>query len=616
MNTKLYVDYLAGKKGEWLRCPLDEVEKHRSEIDFFITWQRYANEHMGQFGEMYGNCVFDFDHEEDIEIAQRDCLKLYGYLKLAGVKPENIRIFFSGSKGFHLEIDYRAYIDKPVFDLHLIYKEFYRYLESKIKPEKNKSTMDAAIYSQRRMWRYPNTQHSKTGLYCVPLTYDELTLGYTEIFDLASFPRDIDFNSVYVDDLKMRKYFADCQTAVWKSTEDFEKRTSLIKNFTGGYPLCIKRVTEEGIPRGMRNNTIYQIARFLKGIRKESEVYDQIKTIAANSYDNDREFKAVQATVASALKREGSFLSCSAMSRWCDKDQCNIFTKKESKNHLSKIDKTFDICSYKDAVTLLRDAIKRGEYFRVLKTGIIELDRKTKVLQDSVIVIASLSDMGKTSFAVTIAKNNQDKKIMYLPIEEGRDRGALRLLRSKVSEEKNITFVTGRIGEITPDDIYSLAYTQSNKFDFMIIDQLVNLTAVSKEERLKYKIMMEKFREIAREFRKPIFVLHQLNRSAKWGKDDEPSKEQLAEGADIERLAYDVWLLYRRKFNDKAYNLLKIDKNKNYRSPVIVPLDYDFSTNTFKDYPSELIDWNVFGDVFGVDEKEYYNGHVEEDIVI
>jgi hypothetical protein len=612
MSNGLYVDYMAGRSG-WALCPVDEIEQHKSEVDFHTTWQLYCNEHMGQFGECYGNWPFDFDHEECIEIAQQDCIKAYDYLVGKGVNPKNIRLFFSGRKGFHMEIDYRSYMEKPIFDIHLVYRELYKVLDAKIKPEKHNSTMDPAIYSSRHLFRYPNTKHPKSSLYCIPLTYDELKLPYVRIFDLAENKRTIDTS--YTDDTVMKQIFAEMQTRYWKSVEDFDKRKTLVKSYTGGYPPCIKKIMEEGLPAGNRNNTFYLLARFLKGIKKEPEVCSQLEELAAKSYSDSDGIREVKYTVASAFKREGSLLSCSSFSAWCDKEQCSRDSKKTSMIHTARVEKAFNLCSYKDAVPLLKDAIKRGEYSRVLKTGIDQLDMKTKILQDSVIVIASLSDVGKTSFAVTIARNNQDKRILYLAIEEGRDRTALRLLRSKVTEDRNITIVTGQIGSITPDDVYSFAYTHSSKFDFMIIDQLVNLTEESREERLKYKKMMEKFREISREFKKPIFVLHQLNRTAKFGKEQEPSKEQLAEGADIERLAYDVWLLYRRKIDDRTYNLLKIDKNKNYKSPIIIPVEYDLETSTFKDFPTEYIDWDVFKKDLGViDSHEYFNGRVEEDI--
>ena len=411
----------------------------------------------------------------------------------------------------------------------------------------------------------------------------------------------------------MKKTFDDARTEHWKHIENFENRKNLINEYTGGYPPCIKLIFKEGLPPGTRNNTIYLLARFLKKFKKEEEIYNQLIDLAYKSYsDSERQdIKQIRRTIDSALSRAGNFLSCTSLSPWCDKKQCDVFSKKQSVN----LEKVFNIYSYQESLTLLKTAIQNGEFKRVLRTGIDKLDEKSKILQDSVIVIGSLSDAGKTSFAITLAKNNQDKKILHLAIEEGRDRTALRLYKSMISENVNVTIVTGKIGEITPDYIYHLVNRYSSKIDFIIIDQLVNLTEAAKEERLKYKRMMEKFREIAREFKKPIFVLHQLNRLAKFDKEKEPSKEHLAEGADIERQAYDIWLLYRRKHEGKYYNLLKIDKNKNYKSPIIIPLEYDFKTNTFRDYPHEFLDWVLFKKL-GVDENEYYFGQVEEDIKI
>lgn len=610
MSTKLFVDYMTGRSS-WKLCSVDEIEQYRTEVDFHVTWQLYCNEFQGEYGECYGNWPFDFDHEEFIEIAQQDCIKTYDYLINKGVNPQNVRLFFSGRKGFHLEIDYRAYMERPVFDLHLIYKELYKILDAKIRPERHKSTMDPGIYSRRHLFRYPNTKHPESGLYCIPLKYDELKLSYAKIFDLAGSKRE--FHYTFVDDPAMKRAFAEAQTRYWKSVEDMDKQSGLIKTYTGGYPPCIKKILEDGISKGNRNDTFYLLARYLKKFKSEEEIYKILEDVGYKSYSSNDGIKEVRATIASALKRDGSFSSCSGFSSWCDKDQCSKGAKKESIVHTARVEKAFNSYTYPDAVKLLKDAIKRGEYFRVLKTGIDQLDQKTKVLQDSVIVVASLSDVGKSSFAITLAKNNQDKKFLYLAIEEGRDRATMRLLRSRVAESENITIHTGKLGSITPDDIYSLAYVNSSKFDFMVIDQLVNLTESSSEERLKYKRMLEKFREIAREFKKPIFVLHQLNRLSKFSKEQEPYKEQLAEGADIERQAYDIWLLYRREIDGKSYNLLKVDKNKNYRSPIIIPLDYDFNTNTFTDYPVEYIDWDVFKDL-GIDQNDYLYGQVEEEI--
>ncbi|MFH1002204.1 MAG: DnaB-like helicase C-terminal domain-containing protein [bacterium] len=606
----LYVDYMQGRS-KWQRCQLDEIGKYRTEEDFFITWQRYCNDLRGEYGEIFGNWPFDFDHEVNLDIARQDCFRVYCHFISAGVKPENIRLFFSGNKGFHLELDYRAYMDKPCFDLHLIYHELYFIIEKWLKPEKHSSTLDGSIYSIRRMWRYPNTRHSTTGLYCVPLSAVELQLPISEILKLAKTPRQ-GFIEKFVKDPILLATFKDARTKYYKHIESFEKRKILIGEYTGAYPPCITKMIAEGLPSGSRNNTIYLLARFMKEFKKEDEIYTTLSDLAQKSGMTD--IKEARSTIFSALKREGSYVSCRSLFSWCNQEKCDLFTKKENIGHHERVEKTFNSYTYQESLKLLKLAIANGEYSRVMRTGILQLDSKTKILQDSLIVIGSLSDAGKTSFAITIVRNNQDKRILYLGIEEGRDRTALRLWKTGISENTNITIHTGKLGEITPLDIYSLAYKNSGNFDFMIIDQLVNLTDLSKEERLKYKKIMEKLREIAREFKKPIFVLHQLNRLSRFDKGEEPCKEQLAEGADIERLAYDIWLLYRRKGKDnKIYSLLKIDKNKNYKSPIIIPLDYNFKTNIFKDYPHDWIDWEIITKL-GIDDHEYYHSQMEEDI--
>src|SRR4030042_3070185 len=117
----LFLDYMQGKGNKWHRCNIKDIGKYRTKEDFFTTWQMYCNEHMGQFAEMYGNLVFDFDHETNIDIARKDCIKIYDlFVKDAKVQKENVYIYFSGSKGFHLEIDYKCFMSKPEYDLHLL----------------------------------------------------------------------------------------------------------------------------------------------------------------------------------------------------------------------------------------------------------------------------------------------------------------------------------------------------------------------------------------------------------------------------------------------------------------------------------------------------------------
>ena len=98
---------------------------------------------------------------------------------------------------------------------------------------------------------------------------------------------------------------------------------------------------------------------------------------------------------------------------------------------------------------------------------------------------------------------------------------------------------------------------------------------------------MEEFRALTSEYNIPVILIHQLNRKSI--SEIEPCKEMLAEGADIERLAYDVWLLYRVKIGNKTINMLKIDKAKFSKVPLYIPLEYNVNNNTFQDYNFDVM---------------------------
>ncbi|HEV2092844.1 MAG TPA: DUF3987 domain-containing protein [Rubrobacter sp.] len=130
---------------------------------------------------------FDIDRTE-LADALRDTREFSSRLvEDYDVPADMLRFYFSGSKGFHVEVpagcfdDIQASVNAPqkVKDLAL------RILDG--------IETDAAVYDRNRLWRSPNTINGKTGLYKIPLTFDELlNLGMDEIKELARKPRHVD----------------------------------------------------------------------------------------------------------------------------------------------------------------------------------------------------------------------------------------------------------------------------------------------------------------------------------------------------------------------------------------------------------------------------------------
>lgn len=102
-----------------------------------------------------------------------------------------VRVFFSGSKGFHVELDGRLFGGLAPAPCRILMRRIKRVAQALIQ-RLHLTTLDMGIYDAMRLFRYPNTRHGKTGRYKVPLTAAEvLTLDMTEIISLAREPRDV-----------------------------------------------------------------------------------------------------------------------------------------------------------------------------------------------------------------------------------------------------------------------------------------------------------------------------------------------------------------------------------------------------------------------------------------
>jgi len=130
------------------------------------------------------DCIpFDLDSEEANEDALKELRFIINWCSRHGITP---RITFSGSKGFHLIIDFDdVELKNP--------KETIRMFGSKLITGGQLKCVDNLVLGDlNRILRFVDTQHKKTQLYCIPLTIDEaLTLSIEEIRTLAKEPRDM-----------------------------------------------------------------------------------------------------------------------------------------------------------------------------------------------------------------------------------------------------------------------------------------------------------------------------------------------------------------------------------------------------------------------------------------
>ena len=139
-----------------------------------------------------GDMYIDIDVSVEaggIEIAIVQINMLIDKFAAAGVKPETLRIFASGSKGFHLEIPWQTFVDKEpkngTAHLPLIYKEIVHGAELYV------DGIDPRVYSagRGRMWRSTNVKR-ENGKHKVQISLEECRNLTPEIYsELVAAPR-------------------------------------------------------------------------------------------------------------------------------------------------------------------------------------------------------------------------------------------------------------------------------------------------------------------------------------------------------------------------------------------------------------------------------------------
>lgn len=160
-------------------------EKH-SNTGVYTTVFRYSdNDASSDFSQKLklGSLYFDLDSEEDVRQSFRDASRLCDYLR-SHVPSDYIRLYFTGSKGFHVEVEALALGVSPGLDLHQVFRS----IAESLRDELDLTTLDFSVYDPRRMWRLPYSKHQKTGLYKIDLPMKIFTRSTEDILHFARKP--------------------------------------------------------------------------------------------------------------------------------------------------------------------------------------------------------------------------------------------------------------------------------------------------------------------------------------------------------------------------------------------------------------------------------------------
>jgi len=131
----------------------------------------------------------DIDRDGNLEAATRDARRLAaGIAERYGLDGDELLLFFSGSKGYHVGLPTSLWRPAAAVDFHRIARRFAEDLAGRLGV-----TIDTGVYDRVRAFRAPNSRHAKTGLHKRRLTFEELlAMKPGAIVKLAETPEPFD----------------------------------------------------------------------------------------------------------------------------------------------------------------------------------------------------------------------------------------------------------------------------------------------------------------------------------------------------------------------------------------------------------------------------------------
>lgn len=342
--------------------------------------------------------VFDFD-STDVQLAQKDTIKVVDRLLKNGLQENDIRTWFSGNKGFAIEVHYSNGTLDP--------KEFKAITKSLAG---DLSTYDSVVSNPSRIFRLPNTKHPKSGLFKTPLTLDELRgMSIEEIREASS--------GEYEDEVSQHWSVSDLLPKFKTLATVEEPSTPKVTGEVGEYdpsknPLNLdswKNALLQGFfPDGQRSNALMILCATLKekGYDKKLSYYSlkaaadkQSDRYGGEKFEKEEIWLNIIEQVYEGLWNGGTYSQ--------ENFPESLIKYYETELNLPRRSDELAL----ELVMNVSEGLKGFDFYaenadkNTFKFGIADLDKSLKVMKGHLIGVLAPPSVGKTSLALTVLNN-------------------------------------------------------------------------------------------------------------------------------------------------------------------------------------------------------------------
>ena len=400
----------------------------------WIRSNRSLSGYKGQLHLPYA--VFDFDGPD----AQLNTRKLVGRLETMGIEEGQYMVWFSGHKGFHVEVP-SEHLELPTFGTAPTFVTQYKRSATALAPH-----CDHAIYVLTSLYRLPYTRHSKSGLYKILVEDGMLDLQMDEIRSLAATKPEVGPTLTDMPEIDSR-HTTDTPVVshVYEPKVQVTKSRILPKDY-----VCAYHMTKPGPQPGHRHKTVLHLAAIY---RAQGMSQDQSTALLDvwNKGANKLEDKELNKIVEQVYSKGYHPYGCKTpwMLKHCDK----ICVRYEGANE-KKISTALD---------LLMDEVNWMKLHGTHLANFNVIDPKIEypLMRGETIVFVGGPKSGKTSFMHNWLLKENTKKVLNVHLEMVGGQEMRRLLQVqygyRVNADEKLDEVSDILVNATEEDLKELA---------------------------------------------------------------------------------------------------------------------------------------------------------------
>lgn len=568
--------YITDNTKDWYVSLYQYTEAHKKDIE-------KRNSFKGIKDTTTDRLFFDLDCEENVTKAQEETILLIQKLIDDGIDANSIQAYFSGMKGFSIQVDLTERINPDQFKA--IIRDFCKTFD----------TLDVKIVNPVRIVRIPNTKHPVSGLFKIPLDIDELLeLNIEQIKALAKKPREWNVkynNSKLPESYKVTTKPEPVIKKSQPSTLDFSRKPKDWRN-------CKWSLLQGEFGQGKRDWAMMVLAATCRGLGfDEQTAFAMCRSALERSWSKFGEGSFSEEELENNVIKvvydpfwKGGQYSCKndlELQKYCN----NLGEHKCADRELD----TKPCLDFPEMFSNFLDYAKNFES-NIIKTEIPTIDNNVMFCASTLTGLLGAPGAGKTSFALnflhTASKNNipsiflsldmgmplvfskliqRRKNINFneaLALFKNKPQEAEKLTKEITAEYKNVgfNFKSGLSVNDIRNIIIEHEKTIGKRVKLLVIDYLECLSeGNSSDPTVNSGMIANKLKDLANEFNICILLLLQTQKHATPDISDALlSPRQIKGSSLLEQSMSMILTLWREGYNPKY------SKDDNYISFAVV----------------------------------------------